>query len=114
MQSRDNRCAPGGLGGVNPGDWPVLDQTDGLEFLKRLGHFGQDRAACGRHDNMLGQTPAELLGNFKAIGFGAFGVIRPDVDVHERPAVLVGNLAAQPVDIVVVAVDGNRPWAIDR
>src|SRR5262249_40869108 len=42
------------------------------------------------------------------------GVVGAYVDVHERPAVLVGDLAAQAVDVVVVSADGDGARAGDR
>ena len=62
-----------------------------------------------------GQPPAELLGDLVAEGLGALGVVRPDVDVDERPVLLLaGDLAGQPVDVVVVALDGDQLAAVDR
>jgi hypothetical protein len=49
-----------------------------------------------------------LLGDFEAVGLGAFGVIRPQVHVDDRPAVFVGDLGAEAVDIVVVAADAHH------
>ena len=62
---------------------------------------------------MLGRAPAELLGDLVAEGLAAFGVIRAHVDVDEGPGVLVGELGAEAVDVVVVAVDGDKRGAVD-
>ncbi len=56
---------------------------------------------------MLGQLPAELLGDFEAMRLGALGIVRTQIDVDESPAVFVADLAAQAIDIVVVAFDGD-------
>jgi hypothetical protein len=43
----------------------------------------------------------------------ALGVIGAQVDVDERPAVLVADLAAETIDVVIVAADRDRPRAVD-
>ena len=63
---------------------------------------------------MLRQAPAELFGDFEAIGLGAFGVIGPQVHVHDRPAVLVGDLGAKAIDVVVIAADADHVRAEDQ
>ena len=60
-----------------------------------------------------GKCPAELLGNFEAVGLRALRVIAAQVDVREAPAVLLGNLRAQPIHIVVVAFDGDDLRVVD-
>ena len=61
------------------------------------------------------QPPAELLGDLEAEGLGALRVVGPDVDVDERPVLLLrGDLPGQPVDVVVVAVDGDQGAAVRR
>ena len=79
-----------------------------MSSLVRLVDLGQDRAAGGRDDRVLRQPPAELLGDLEAVGLGAFGVVRPQVHVDDRPAVLVGDLGAEAVDVVVVAADADH------
>ena len=77
--------------------------------------LGEHRAAGDRHDDAIGQPPAELLGDLEGQRLRAFRVVRPHVDVDERPAVVdVGDLAAQPIDVVVVAVDGNDGRLVGR
>ena len=46
-------------------------------------------------------------------GLRAFGVVRAQVDVDESPLEAVGDLGAEAVDLVVVAVDANDARAID-
>jgi hypothetical protein len=48
-----------------------------------------------------------LLGDLEALGFAAFGVVGAEVDVDEAPGVFVGDLGAEAVDMVVVAVDAD-------
>ena len=58
-------------------------------------------------------APAELFGDLEAHCLGAFGVIGPQVDVDEAPAVLEGHLGTQPVDLVVGAGDADDLGAVD-
>ena len=61
------------------------------------------------------QPPAELLGDLVADGLGALGVEGPEGDVDEAPVlVLERDLAAEPVDVVVVALDRDQRAAVDR
>jgi hypothetical protein len=66
-------------------------------------------ALCSGHgdDDVFGQPPAKLLGDFVTVGLGAFGVIRAQVDVDESPLEAVGDLGAEAVDMIVVAVDAD-------
>lgn len=109
---RDRRAA-GGLGaehGVGGG----LDQTQGAELGEPLVDLGELGAGCDRDDHLLREPPAELLGDLVAQGLRALGIVRADVDVHERPVlVLGGQLGGEPVDVVVVAVDGEQGAAVD-
>ncbi len=57
--------------------------------------------------------PAELFGDLEPHGLGAFAVERAQVDVDESPAEAVGNLAAQPVDLVVIPRDTDEARAVD-
>jgi hypothetical protein len=66
-----------------------------------------------RQHDLLRQPPAELLGHLVAERLAALGVERADVDVDERPVLVLGDLAAQPVDVVVAALDGDQRLAVD-
>src|SRR5262249_50671964 len=59
-------------------------------------------------------SPAKLLCNLEGEGLAAFGVIRPQIDVDEGPAELIGDLGAQAIHVVVVAVDRDEGWLVDR
>ena len=60
-----------------------------------------------------GQPPPELLGDLEAQRLGALRVVRADVDVDERPVLVLGRqLGGEPVDVVVVAVDGQQRAAV--
>jgi len=54
-----------------------------------------------------------LLGDLIAHRLRAFGVVGAQVHVHEAPVVAVGNLRAQAVDVVVIAIDANQGCAVD-
>src|SRR5262249_37474899 len=60
-----------------------------------------------------GQFPAELFGDFVAVSFRAFSVVGAEIDVDQAPAELVGDLRAQAVDVVVVAVDADDAAAVN-
>src|SRR5947208_1516967 len=62
----------------------------------------------------VGRRPAELLSDLVSERLGALGVVGPQVDVDERPRlVLARQLGAQPVDVVVVALDLDQVRAVD-
>src|SRR5439155_11128218 len=86
----------------------VFHQPQFDQLAVRLVNLRQDRPAGGGDDGVLRQRPAELFGDLKTVRLGAFGVIRAKVDVDDRPAVLVGNLGTQAVDIVIVAADADH------
>src|SRR5256884_8804617 len=54
---------------------------------------------------MVGCPPAELLHHLERQRLASLRVKGAEVDVDDRPAVEVSELDAQPVDIVVGAVD---------
>ena len=91
-----------------------LDEPELAELLETLVDLGQLRAGRDRDDDLLGQAPAELLGDLVAQRLRTLGVVRADVDVDERPLlVLRRELGGEPVDVVVVAVDGQQRAAVD-
>jgi hypothetical protein len=63
---------------------------------------------------VLWQAPAQLLGNFEAVGLGAFRVIGPQIDVDDGPAVFVGDLCAEAIDVIVVAAYAHHRGAEDQ
>src|SRR4051794_26243590 len=62
---------------------------------------------------MIRRAPPELLGDFEAQRFRAFGVVRPDVDVDKRPLKGIGYFGAEPVDIIVVPLDPDDVRVVD-
>ena len=105
---------PGGLGAEHPVGL-VLDEAERDQLLERLVDLGQLRAGGDRDHDLVGQPPAELLGDLVAERLGALGVERADVDVDERPALLLaGDLGGEPVDVVVGAVHRDEVLGVDR
>ena len=100
---RDRRAARG-LGSEEL-DRLSFDQAEGDEFGEGLFDLADERAAGHGADDVIGQAPAELFGDLVALGLRALCVVGTQVDVDEAPAVLIGDLGAEPVDVVVVAVD---------
>ena len=76
--------------------------------------FSDQSAARHRDDDGVGRAPAELFGDFVAEGLRAFGIEGPQIHVHESPGIPIDDLAAQPIHVVVVAVDRDQPRAVDR
>jgi hypothetical protein len=85
----------------------TVDETEVPEFVDALENTRQQRAAGHRGNDMFRDLPAKLFDDFEPVGLGALGVVRAKIDVGKAPAVLVGHLRAQPVDVVVIAADGN-------
>ena len=56
---------------------------------------------------MVGELPAQLLGNFIAQGLGPFRVVGPQINVDEAPAVVIADLCTQAIDIIIVSFQGN-------
>src|SRR5215204_4045451 len=93
----------------------VLHQPERDELLERLVDLGQLRAGRDRDDNLVGQAPAELLGDLIAERLRPLGIERAHVDVDERPALLfTRDLRGELVDVVIVAVDGDEVFGVDR
>ena len=112
VRRRDRRAA-GGLGAVDLVGL-LLDQAERDQLLEGLVDLGQLRARRHRDDHLVGQPPAELLGDLVAQGLGALGVERPHVDVDERPALLLaGDLRGEAVDVVVGAVHRDELLGVD-
>ena len=114
LKATDDRRAAGGLGAVHLVGL-VLDEPELDQLLEGLVDLGQLRAGGDRDHDLVGQPPAELLGDLVAQGLGALGVVGADVDVDERPALLLaGDLGGELVDVVVVAVHGDERVGVDR
>ena len=114
LERRRDRRAAGRLGAEHLVGLAV-DQAELASSRKALSTLVSCEPDAIGMTTCVGQPPAELLGDLVAQRLGALGVERPDVDVDERPALLLaGDLGAQPVDVVVDAVDGDERAAVDR
>jgi hypothetical protein len=83
------------------------------ELLEPARDLREQRARGDRRHDPVGQLPAELLRRLVGERLGALGVVRAQVDVHERPAVaLARELRAEPVDGVVVAAHADDLRAV--
>ena len=107
--------------GEQPSGWPPTNRTSfGStrpivdQLVEALGDLREHRARRDRPDEDVRQAPAELLGDLERDRLAALRVERPEVDVDERPALLVGDLEAEPVDVVVRAVDADDGRAVAR
>ena len=107
----DGRAA-GGLGSEEA-DRFVFDEAEVDELVEGLANFADERATGHGDDDVVGQAPSELLGDLVAYGLGAFGVVGAEIHVDEAPVVFVGDLGAETVDVIVVAVDANEAGAVD-
>ena len=92
----------------------LVEQPHLVQLVEALADLGEQRSAGDRHHDVVGHAPAELLGGLERERLRTLGVVRPHVDVHERPLVDAGELGAEPVDVVVVAVDRDEVAAVDR
>ena len=99
-----DRCATFRLGGVDTGR-RAIEQADPSQLLEGFGSLCEQGAGGDGNHEMVGCPPAELLHDLERQRLAAFRVKGAEVDVDDRPAVNVGELDAQPVDIVVGAVD---------
>ncbi|OLL73183.1 ComEC/Rec2-related protein [Pseudonocardia sp. Ae168_Ps1] len=114
LEGRRDRGAAGGLRAEHRVR-RRLDQAQLAQLGEALVDLRELRAGRDRDDDLLRQPPAELLGDLEAQGLGALGVVGADVDVHERPVlVLGGQLGGEPVDVVVVAVDREQGAPVHR
>src|SRR5262245_20781299 len=109
----DDGRASGGLRGMNLRQLTV-DESNLFELTKSTGYARQQRPTRNRRDEMVGISPSQLLHDLEPHRLGAFGVVRAQVDVHEAPAVTIGNLSAEPVHVVVVPGNGEDRRSKDR
>ena len=111
VEGRRDRRAALRLGAVHDRRLAV-DEPERAPLVEALGDLREQRAGGDRRDAAVGQLPAELLGDLVGQRLRALGVVRPHVDVDERPVALARQLGAQPVDVVVVAAHLDQVRAV--
>ena len=74
----------------------------------------EQRTGSDRNDDVVGERPSELLGAFEQDRVAALGVIRAQREVHEAPAVLIGEAAAETIHRVIRTLHSNDRGAICR
>src|SRR5688572_3904629 len=94
LQRANDGSAAGSLGRMNMRQI-ALDEADLRKLPKAAKDARQQRTAGHRGDDMPRIAPTELLDDLEPHGLRAFGVIRPQVDVDESPAVPIRHLRAQ-------------------
>src|SRR5207248_8095894 len=83
-------------------------QPEVEQLADRLPVADELAAAADRDDDLVRELPAELFRRLERERLGALRVERADVDVAERPRRRLDQLAAEAVDLVVVAADGHQ------
>ena len=107
-----DRAAALGLGAVED-RLLALDQAEVDPLLEAAAELGEQRARGDRADDPVGQLPAELLDGLVGERLRALGVVGAQVDVDEGPGPGLGELGAEPVDVVVVAADADQVGPVD-
>src|SRR4029077_17901393 len=85
-----------------------LDQAELDQLVKRFLDLGDQRSASHRTNDVVRQTPSELLGNFKPYCLRSFRIVGTQVNINESPTVLVSNLRTEAVDLIVVSGDAHN------
>ena len=117
MTSRPGR--PRRATGAQPAAWPPTNRIGRRSIKPSSASSSKPRAtrvniapdAIGADDD-IGRPPAERLGDLVGERLRALRVERPQVDVHESPAGLVGDFEAEPVDVVIRALDRDDGRAV--
>ena len=101
-----NRRAAGGL---RSEEFHVLafDQSQLDQFVERLLDLDDQRSASHGADDVIRQAPAELFGDFETDRLRSLGIVGTQVHVDEAPAMFVGDLRAESVDLIVVPGDAH-------
>ena len=60
---------------------------------------------------MVRKLPVHLFCNLKSQGFGTLRVVRPKVNVHKTPTILISNLSTEPVNLIIVSLKRNHSRA---
>src|SRR5205823_9105943 len=99
-----DRGASGGLRRMDAARL-LVDETRPLELCDGGRGPREKRTRTDRHDDVVGEAPAELLDALEEERLGALRVIRTPREIHETPALLVGEPPTETVDLVVGPAD---------
>ena len=114
-ERRCDRRAPERLGAGEAGQpRTALDQPEVDQLTGRLAVLDELAPGGDRHDDLVGQAPAELLRGLEGQRLAALAVVGAKVEVAEPPVDAVGELGAETVDVVVAAVDRDDRRPEDR
>ena len=91
----------------------ALDQAEVEPLLEAAAELGEQRAGGDRADDPVRQLPAELLDRLVGERLRALRVVGAQVDVDEGPRARLGELGAEPVDVVVVAAHADQVGPVD-
>src|SRR5262249_49856390 len=83
------------------------------KFAECLRNFRDERTASHRNDDVVRKLPPKLLGDFVAVRFRSFGVVRPQINVNKAPLEAIRDLRTKTIDVVVVAVDANYTSSVN-
>src|ERR1700761_966711 len=99
--------------GSEEADWLVFDQAELDEFAECFANLGNQGASGHWHYYVVRPAPTPLLCDLVASRFRAFGVVGAKIDVYQSPLVASGDLRAEAVHLVVVAVDPYQVRSVD-
>src|ERR1700691_1036318 len=85
-----------------------IDKSQKNQLIKPLLDLSDQRPPRHRYHDVIGQAPAQLLSDFITHRLRAFSVIGTKVDVHKSPAMFIGDLRTQTIDMIVAAIDAHQ------
>ena len=91
----------------------AVDQPDILQLPEAARDTRKERASSHRGNDVVRKLPTQLFRDLEGVGLRPFSVVASEIDIRKPPAVLVSDLRAQPVHIVVIALDGDNLRIVD-
>ncbi len=91
----------------------LVQEAEDLELLERLVNLADQAAARHGTHHMIGNAPAEVLGDLEPDRLRSFGVKKAQVHVDKAPAEAKRNLGTKAIDLIVVAVDRDHVGAVN-
>jgi hypothetical protein len=113
LEGANDRRTPGGLYRVHAGT-PGADPAQALEFLERLPHADQSRAATRRIEDCIRQFPVKLFGELESHRLLAFDAIRLLQRGEIEPARLTYAFRDQLAAVVDQPIDEVNSRALQR